>query len=236
MKLTKLAFAGVVAALAVWTSNAQIIPGGYYQFEKINFKLVVQQQDLVHANTGSGFVWTVKTMKMGNKEMLRYMAEAFHMEWPAGAQLAMLRDTRDFYPVHHELYVLDKDGQPVWSGNMGYYLNETNAAYLRVNCGFALKAGKDEYKWPVETYKVTNTRIISFWFFRTEDADPSVSTDLTIQGVDTDKIQFRVDNSKYTSSKSLSEHASVSGAGMMNGAWTVISGSVAIAGKSKDNL
>jgi hypothetical protein len=231
MKLTKLALAGGVVALAAWTLNAQIIPGGYYRFEKINFSLVVQQQDLVHASTNSGFVWTVKTMKMGNKDILNYMAEAFHTEWPKGAQLALLTDTRDFYPLHHELYVLDKDGQPLWSGNMGYYLNETNAAYLRVDCGFALKAGKDEYKWPVENYRVTNSRILTFQFFRTEDADPSVFTDLEIQGLDTDKRLFYLDNSKYTAIRALSESAYVSGAGMMNGTWTIISGWVTIAGK-----
>jgi hypothetical protein len=230
MKLTKLTFTAMVAAFAVWTSNAQVIPGGYYRFEKVSFSLVIRQQALNHQSIGSG-IWTVKTMRMGNKELLKYLAEAFHTSWPAGAQLAVLSDTRDIYPIYRQIYVLDKAGNPLSSGNWGYYLNETNNAYFRVNCGLSVKAGKYANRWPLETYNITHSQIISFELYRIED-DPSVYTDLKFQGLDTEMYSQRM--SYYTNTISMVDHANLCGDGTMNDTWTVVSGRVTVAGKWKD--
>jgi protein associated with RNAse G/E len=229
MKLTKFAFTAMVAALAVWTSSAQVRPGGYYRYEKVNFNLVVKQQALNYQGIGSG-IWTVKTMRMGNKELLTYLAEAFHTSWPAGAHLAVLRDTRD-YSSYPEIYVLDKDGNYLGGGSWGYYLNETNNAYFSVNCGFSVIAGKYAYGWPLTTYNVTHSHIISFQLYRIED-DPSVYTDLNFQGLDTEKYHQNMNG--YTNSISMSDHADLSGDGLMNDTWTIVSGHVTIGGKWVD--
>jgi len=230
MKISKFAFAAMIAALAVWTSNAQIIPGGYYQFERINFSLVVEQQGPTCSHNVFDSLWTGKAMRMGNKELLQFLGEAFHQQWPEGAQLALLRDIRDGYPIFPEIYILDKTGHQVWSGNWGYYLNETNYAYFRVWLDYPVKAGKSEYKWPMETYNVVQSRMISFELYRTED-DPSVFTDLVIQGLDKEKYQSYLDYSQYSSGLYISDGARLSADGPMNGIWTVVGGSVTIYGK-----
>jgi hypothetical protein len=232
MKPTKFIFATMAVTLAVWNSSAQVIPGGYYRFERVNFSLVVRQQALTHLTFGPG-VWTVKTMRMGNKEILKYLAEAFHTAWPAGARLAVLTDTRDLYeyPISREIYVLDKDGNFLSRGNWGYYLNETNNAYFRINFVSVLKAGKDKPGWPVETDDATRFQIIRFQLYRIED-DPSVYTDLQFQGFYTEAYHQK--SSYYTNTLSMSGKASLSGDGQMNNTWTLVSGRVGIAGKWVD--
>ena len=170
-------------------------------------------------------------MRIGNKDLLKYLAEVFHTSWPDGAQLAILSDTEDIYPIYREIYVLDKAGNALSSGNWGYFLNETNNAYFRVNCGLAVKTGNYKNTWPKETYNVTNSQIISFELYRIED-DPSVYTDLKFQGLDTEMYSQR--SSYYTNNIFMQERANVSGDGTMNTMRTVVSGHVTIAGHWMD--
>ena len=170
---------------------------------------------------------------MGNKELLKYLAGAFHTSWPDGAHLAVLRDTRDYsiYSTYPEIYVLDKDGNYLGSGNWGYYLNETNYAYFRINCDFPVTVGKYAYGWPLTTYNVAHSQIISFQLYRIED-DPSVYTDLNFQGLDREKYSQRMVG--YTNTLSMVEHANVCGDGTLNETWIIVSGHVTIAGKWVD--
>jgi len=232
MKLTKFVIASISVALGVWNTSAQVIPGGYYRFERVNFSLVVRQQALTHLTLGPG-VWTVKTMRMGNKEILKYLAEAFHTIWPAGAQLAVLTDTRDLYeyPISREIYVLDKDGNFLSRGNGGYFLNETNKAYFTIQFAEVLKTGKDKPGWPLETDDATRFQTIRFQLYRIED-DPLVYTDLQFQGFYAEAYHQK--SSYYTNSLSMSGTASLNGDGQMNNTWTVVSGRVSIAGKWVD--
>jgi len=229
----KFIFTTIAVALAAWNSSAQTIPGGYYRFERINFSLVVRQQGLTHLTYGPG-VWTVKTMRMGNKEILKYLEEAFHTTWPAGAQLAVLTDTRDLseYPILREIYVLDKDGNFLNRCDGGYYLNETNNACFRMNFVTVLKAGKYNPNWPVaETDDATRFQTIRFQLYRIED-DPSVYTDLQFQGFYTEAYHQKA--SHMTNTLSMSGKASLSGDGQMNSTWTLVSGRMSIAGKWVD--
>jgi hypothetical protein len=235
MKLTKFAFTAMVAALAVWTSSAQIIPGGPYRYEKINFKLVVEQQALIRSNSAPAtYVSTVKTMRMTNKDLLKYMAEAFHTSWPAGAQLALLSDTREIFPVYRELYVLDKAGNPLWNASEGYYVNETNYAFFSINCRLPVTAEKDVDQSPSENVSATHHYLISFQLYRSDDTDPSAYTDLNFQGLNTEKYRFNLNYSGYTRRLSISDHVGVEGDGLINDTWAVVSGHVTVAGKWKN--
>jgi len=226
-------------ALVVGNSNAQDIPGEYGQFEKVNFSLTLKQQASAPPYLEAGN-WTVRTMRMGNKEMLKYLADAFHTNWPVGAQLAVLVDTREVIPysLFRELYILDKAGNPLMSADLGYSLNETNYAYFRINCGAPVTVGKSTNSWsPItrEICNVTHFQILSFQFYRIED-DPSVTTDLELQGLDTEKYNSYLYSGpgvtlNARSGISISEKAYVSGAGLMNDTWTVVGGWVTIEGK-----
>jgi len=233
MKLTTFAFATIAVALGVWNANAQPIPGGYSRFERINFSLVIRQQESGHWGITSG-IWTVKTMRMGNKELLKYLAEAFHTTWPAGARLAVLTDIRDWfpYPDYQRIYVLDKDGNVLSDGNWGFYLNETNNAYFRINWRSPLRAGKYlNTGWSLESDDATHFRILSFQLYRIED-DPLVYTDLQFQGFDAQV--YHQESSYNTNRISMSDKANLSGDGLMSNTWTVVNGQVTIAGKWVD--
>jgi hypothetical protein len=231
MKLPTFAFVTVAVALGIWSSSAQVIPGPNSPFEKINFSLIIQQQGVTwgRLSKGYGYYWTVKTMRMGNKGMLKYFADAFHTQWPPGAHLAMLTDTRDIFPVPLDLYVLDKDGNILNSAEIGWVQDETNRANFVISEHVSLKAGKYTDGWPVETDNVKRYQLLYFQLYRNEDTNPAVYTDLNFQGVDTETYCQK--SSYYTNSVSITERIPVNGEGMMNGTWTVVSGHVTFAGK-----
>jgi hypothetical protein len=231
MKPTKFIFATMVIALGVWNSSAQVIPGSNSPFEKINFNLIIRQQGVTwgRLSKGYGYYWTVKTMRMNNKDLLKLLADNFHTQWPPGARLALLTDTRDLFPVPRDLYVLDKDGNVLNSAEIGWFQDLTNRAYFGINFHASLKAGKYTPGWPVETDNVKRYQLLYFQLYRNEDTNPAVYTDLNFQGVDTET--YRQKSSYYTNSVSITERIPVNGEGMMNGTWTVVSGHVTIAGR-----
>jgi len=231
MKPTKFIFATMAVALAVWNASAQVIPGPNSPFEKVYFNLILQQQGVTwgRLSKGYGYYWTVKTMRMNNKEQLKLLADDFHTQWPPGARLALLTDTRDVFPVPRDLYVLDKDGNVLNSAEIGWFQDETNRAYFGINFHVSLKAGKYIPGWPVETDNARRYQLLYFQLYRNEDTNPAVYTDLNFQGVDTETYCQK--SSYYTNSVSITERIPVNGEGMMNGTWTVVSGHVTIAGR-----
>lgn len=232
MKLTKFAFTAVLMALTVWTSGAQIIPGDLSKLEKINFSLTLKQQIQPPINPAST-TWTVKTVRMGNKELLNYLAAAFHTNWPDGAQLAVWRDPRDYDPYRdsREIYIVDKAGNPLWNCSWGYYLNETNYAYFNISCSWSTKVGNYVNQWPLQIYNVTHSQIITFHLYRIDD-DWSYYTDLSLQGPDTEKYSQKT--VEYTTTTTRKEHADLYGVGPINAASSIVSGHVSIAGKRVD--
>ena len=126
MKLNKLAFAAIVAVLALWASNGKATPEIAYQFEKLNFSLTALQPEINIPETsyGNDEAATIKASKITNKDLLRFLATAFDTNWPAGAQLALDNLRRD-------IFVVDKTGtNPVFNVSTGINIGDTNVVYF----------------------------------------------------------------------------------------------------------
>jgi hypothetical protein len=240
MKPTLSLFAILFAMLFAGVSHSQIIVSGSSPFEKIQFSLVVRQQDSTEAG-GSPIDrrWTAKTMRLGNKDILKLLAAAFHTEWPKGAQLGVYRDDWGDGLILRYLYVLDKDGNPLWSCNEGYFIDETNRAFLSVSSGNAIQDGWSKWKGVNKRYYNTYYQMISFHLYRNDDTDSSAFTDLELQGLNAEKYYFRYisrANSYPYVHITSSDRADLSAEGWLNGTWTVVSGTVSISWKWEDQF
>jgi hypothetical protein len=231
MKPTLLLLSFMLAVLATGTSPGQIIPSGSNPFEKIQFSLVVHWQDSNGEGPGFDRRWTAKTMKLGNKDLLKFLAAAFHTEWPEGAQLGVYRFDWGDGIIFRYLYVLDKDGNPLWNCNDGYYVDGTNNASLRISAGSPVQDGWYKWMYPQEYYANTYYQTITFHLYRYDDTNPSAFTDLELQGQDTETYYSYLNFSEYYSYITVSNHANLSGSGTLNGTWSVVSGSMNISGK-----
>ena len=230
MKPTPLLLAIMLAVLTLDIAPGQVIPSGSDPFERIQFSLIVRQQDIPRFSSYLNNDWTAKTMRLGNKDILKLLAAAFHTEWPAGAHLGVYRYDWDEDVTFRYLYVLDKDGNPLWNCGEGYFVDETNNASFQIGSGSPVQNGWYKSKWGFMNQTLSNTcfQMMAFHLYRYDDTDPTAFTDLTLQGLDTEKYYSRHYTQKHFSYTRILDCAHLSGAGTVNGTWTVVSGSVTI--------
>jgi hypothetical protein len=236
MKLTKFASLAIGGALAFGALNAKALPG-FLQFEKLNFDLIAIQQ-----GTASNSLPAAKLMKLTNKDLLNFLAEAFHTNWPAGAQLALFNNTSIILEPNTDIYVVDKTGtNPVFNASTGINLGGTNIAYFAFEYDNAvtdvhhgsspITAGKNTpltqplivLRNPI-SWKDTEYQIISFHLFRYDVSNPLDNINLSFQGLDK-AISNVLDYGSITSGSVL-DGADVNGDGDLDGTWTVINGQV----------
>lgn len=106
MKPIKVASLALMGTLALVACSAKAQPTGDYL--KLNVSLTLQQQALLGTNKngdGKTYISTVEKSKLGNKDLLKLLAEMFDTTWPAGAQLE--------YEIGMGLVVADKTGTNV---------------------------------------------------------------------------------------------------------------------------
>jgi hypothetical protein len=223
MKPTKFASLAIVVTLVMGAISAQARPA--YQFEKLNFSLTVRQQGLDYSNSApSIYISTLEESKISSKDLLNFLADAFNTNWPAGAKLAM-----EYYGG--DIYVVDKTGtNPVFNASAGINLGGTNVAYFRFDPVASVHAGKAVEKTP-GSMRFTSYQMISFHLYRSDDADPSVYTDLNFQGLTTAKLNSSWNS--VTGNTSVEDNAQVSGEGVLNDAWAELNGKVTGYGKWK---
>jgi hypothetical protein len=110
MKPIKLGSLAVAAALTLGAFGVKAAPPTTTDYLKLSFAMTVQQQALYDTNRngdGKTYIWTTKTTKIGNKELLKMLAEMFEeTNWPAGAQLEYDFNSR-------QVVVADKTGTNV---------------------------------------------------------------------------------------------------------------------------
>jgi hypothetical protein len=222
MKLIKLACMAIVATLALGSYSAKA--GVVRQFEKLNFSLTTMQQDLYNSSNAAGvYVYTTKTAKLTNKELLSFLATAFDTNWPADAQLAL--NLSDF-----DIYVVDKTGtNPILDLSVEMVVTNahtTNTARFYVEPDDSVTAGKDVYKSSGNgNESSTDNLILYFELNRTVGTNAAAYTDLEFLGLD--KAKYSASWIDDTSSKvSESDKAIVIGDGDINNKWTVVSGKV----------
>ena len=140
----------------------------------------------------------------------------------------------DLFPgvILRYLYVLDKDGNPLWNCSEGYYVDQTNNASLQIiSTGSPVHDGWFKGVNNQEYYSNTSYQMITFHLYRNDDTDPSAFTDLELQGQDTETYYSYLNFSEYYSYITVSNHANLSGSGTLNGTWSVVGGSMTISGK-----
>ena len=226
MKLNKLAFAAIAAVLALWASNGKATPEIAYQFEKLNFSLTALQPEINIPETpyGNDDAATLKTSKITNKDLLRFLATAFDTNWPAGAQLALDNLRRD-------IFVVDKTGtNPVFNVSTGINIGDTNVVYFSFDSDRTVVSSQSvSLEMTKELLRVAaGTDFGKIFFHLFNEQNGIINTDLYFDGLNTIKfhsITILITN-KITGYGTTSEQAPVTGDGTFNDEWTVVKGKV----------
>jgi hypothetical protein len=226
MKLNKLAFAAIVAVLALWASNGKATPEIAYQFEKLNFSLTALQPEINIPETsyGNDEAATIKASKITNKDLLRFLATAFDTNWPAGAQLALDNLRRD-------IFVVDKTGtNPVFNVSTGINIGDTNVVYFSFDSDRTVVSSQSvSLEMTKELLRVAaGTDFGKIFFHLFNEQNGIINTDLYFDGLNTIKfhsITILITN-KITGYGTTSEQAPVTGDGTFNDEWTVVKGNV----------
>ena len=226
MKLNKLAFAAIAAVLALWASNGKATPEIAYQFEKLNFSLTALQPEINIPETpyGNDDAAAIKTSKITNKDLLRFLATAFDTNWPAGAQLALDNLRRD-------IFVVDKTGtNPVFNVSTGINIGDTNVVYFSFDSDRTVVSSQSvSLEMTTELLRVAaGTDFGKIFFHLFNEQNGIINTDLYFDGLNTIKfhsITILITN-KITGYGTTSEQAPVTGDGTFNDEWTVVKGKV----------
>ena len=226
MKLNKLAFAAIVAVLALLASNGKATPEIAYQFEKLNFSLTALQPEINIPETsyGNDEAATIKASKITNKDLLRFLATAFDTNWPAGAQLALDNLRRD-------IFVVDKTGtNPVFNVSTGINIGDTNVVYFSFDSDRTVVSSQSvSLEMTKELLRVAaGTDFGKIFFHLFNEQNGIINTDLYFDGLNTIKfhsITILITN-KITGYGTTSEQAPVTGDGTFNDEWTVVKGNV----------
>jgi len=236
MKSNRLASAVIVAGLAFWTFNAQAQV--LQPFPKLNFDLVAAQQELdVYETSSNVFVSTIKTFRITNKDLLKFLATALNTNWPAGAQLA-----RDGIGI----IVVDKPGTNiVFDVSSGMNAGDTNVVFFSMDSDRTVVRSELEVKGKLIAFtnefgpgvgisgnsgsisaQGSDIGEISFHLFFEQDG--VTNTDLYFDGLNaTEFHSIRVlTANKSTVYDITSEQAPVTGDGTFDSTWTVIKGKV----------
>jgi hypothetical protein len=221
MKLNTLIFTTVAVALTLPTSNAKAVPA-IFQFEKLNFTLTATQQKLDNSETSPNvFVSTVQTFKIGNKDLLSFLAMAFNTNWPAGAQLAMEINSGD-------MFVVDETGTNWIADVSNAGQGETNFGYFTVGSNSTVFSGKAENKQNGGSQTQTSSGKIFFHLYYQQDG--IITTDLYFDGLGVSNFSKKIVNTTETMTRR--DSIPVTGDGTFNmGIWTVVNGGVTGSGK-----
>jgi hypothetical protein len=229
MKSNKLAFAAIAVVLALWASNAKAQLLG--RFEKLNFSLTAAQQEtnIPETSYGNDDAATIKTLKITNKDLLKYLATALNTNWPAGAQLA-LGEIEGPSGIR-DIFVVDETGtNPVFDVSTGINVGDTNVVYFSYDSDRAVVWGKSvSLEKTKELLRVTAGTDFGMIFFHLFDEQNGITnTDLYFEGLNT--IEFHSNmastTNKITEHGTTSEQAPVTGDGTFNDEWTVVKGNV----------
>jgi hypothetical protein len=221
MKMIKLASAAIVAMFALWAANAKALPATY-QFERLNFILVAEQQGLVNVQTSPGvYVSTLKPLKVTTKDLLKFLATACNTNWPAGSQLAVDNLSQD-------IFIVDKNGKnPVFNVSAGINVGGTNVAYLSFGANPTVFTGRTASN-KTDTYR-RQTHYGKVFLHLFSEQNGITNTDLYLDGLDAADTNEHTVNATITVTGS--ESAWVTGDGTFNNTWVVIKGRVTGFGK-----
>ena len=229
MKSNKLTFATIAVVLALWASNAkaQLLD----RFEKLNFSLTAAQQEtnIPETSYGNDDATTIKTLKITNKDLLRFLATAFDTNWPAGAQLA-LGEIEGPIGIR-DIFVVDKTGtNPVFDVSTGINVGDTNVVYFSYDSNGTVVSIKGaslaKTKGVLRISGETEFGKIFFHLF--DEQNGITNTDLYFDGLNTIESHSSsiLITNKITDYVTTSEQAPVTGDGTFNDEWTVVKGKV----------
>ena len=231
MKLIRLLMvAGSVAlAFSAFQAKAQPFPllpfALPYQFEPLNFSLIVSTQALDGSQVSSGvFVSTIKSEKITSQGLLKYLATACNTNWPKGAKLALNINDMD-------IYVVDKTGaSPVFNLSEGIDDEaNTNRVYLSFEAHNSIIEGKQDSGGYV-TGKATSFFEVFFYLYVEQNG--VAETSLDFYGLDADVFKLtsanaatETDNATVTGDGWIQQsQAEVNGQVSGSGSWKVASG------------
>jgi hypothetical protein len=228
MKKIKFVSTVITLVLALWASNAGARPLVGPGIKTLHFDLVLGQQGLVDSNSAPNtYVSTINSVRITDKYLLNFLADAFHTNWPAGAQLALEQSLNTAaegslpYPpiLPPHIFIVDKSGTNlIFDATQGINIGETNIAYFSYASDNPVFAGKIVDRSPV-LGEMTTAKIVTFKLYSSDGAS---LTSLNFQGLSV--LQENYDRPR--GSDTITDHASVSGDGTLDGTWSVVSGEV----------
>ena len=236
MKTNKLASAVIAATLALWASKAQA--QALQPFPKLNFNLIAAQQELDASETSSNiFVSTIKTFRITDKDLLKFLATALNTNWPAGAQLDR---------GGNGIIVVDKTGTNiVFDVSYGMNVGDTNVVFFSMDSDRTVFRSELEGKGELIVFtnelgpgvgisgsnssiSVSGSNFGKIFFHLFYEQDGITNTDLYFDGLNA--TEFHSSTILTTNKSSVydiaSEQAPVTGDGTLDNTWTVIKGKV----------
>ena len=146
MKLTKLTFAAVAAALALGTYSTKAAPAGPTNTVTVALVGQVQQEDVKTVSGGAtNYTWTTTNLLINNKALLALIAKDQVFTLPANANLGMIENT---------FVVLNKDKSIFTNVNSGLL---SLAMGTSVSKGKATQTAKSETETDASTSVGTMT-------------------------------------------------------------------------------
>ena len=222
----------LAAGLSLGVVRALATPELAYQFEKIDFQLVMLQPATQAAPSASTniIISPLQTSAINNKYLLNYLATTLQTNWPAGAQLALENLRRD-------LFVVDKTGtNPLLNVSTGINVGGSNVVYFTCDSDEPVVSSKRvTRKQGNDSLIVSDANSYGLIFFHLfEEQNGNTNTDLYFEGLNISAVHsdLTITNSRYlvTDSSRVRGQMSVIGDGVFNGKWTVVDGEVSDSG------
>ncbi|MGO8836685.1 MAG: hypothetical protein ACLQAH_04070 [Limisphaerales bacterium] len=210
-------------------SHAKAIPTPY-QFERLNFTLVVSHQVLNAVQISPTVeVSAFSNFRINNKDLLNLLATAFNTNWPEGARLALEINSED-------IFVVDKTGtNPVFDVTIG--INEPDPTYPSV-VFFSHDSNpivvNEKLKTGLSGTFHTRTTSGKIFFHLFCERDGTITTDLYLDGLG--KVVVNRSFIPTSDTTTRQETIPVTGDGTFNSEWTVVKGAVTGSGKWKHPL
>jgi hypothetical protein len=219
MKSTRFSSTVIALLMAFWTSNATALPGPM-QIETIHFDLVLGQQGLDGSNSSPNTcVATVNSVRITDKDLLNFLADAFRTNWPDGAQLALFNfGNIGLTPVTHVCVVDITGTNLIVDATTGINIGGTNIAFFSFGSDNPVGAGKAVTN-PARL-DTTACQIVTFRLHRLDLANINTDTDLNFQGLDISHYNY----DRHTGISCITDHASFYGDGQLNAKWSVLAG------------
>lgn len=211
----------ITLLLALWASNATALPG-FPQIETVHFDLILGEQGMTNSKSAPNTSFaTINPVRITDKDLLNFLADAIHTNWPAGAQLALVNFSTILLIHETHIFVVDDSGTNlIFDATTGINTGGTNIAFFKFDYDDPVIAAEPVTGRP--HLNSTFYQIVTFTLYQLDFSSMTKNTSLTFQGLDVSQHNY----DERTGIYSITDHVSVCGDGSLNTTRSVVAGEV----------